>query len=112
MNDLASVPMVWVTQERQGFNYTDAEKFGEIEFVTSREYTLPMNSPGNAGIKVAIITAAAKFNPDTDYLLLSGSPVIAGVLIGNIIKKHDPKVIRVLKWNKRDNDYNPITIDI
>lgn len=103
---------VWVTQERFGFNYTDAERFGEIDFVTSRDYTLPMNAPGNLTIRTALASASKKFDPDTDSILISGSPVIAGVLIGKIIAEHDPRTLRIVKWDNRDNEYNIMNVEL
>jgi hypothetical protein len=103
---------VWVTGERQGFNYTAAERYGEITFITSRDLTMPMHAPGNQLIRSAINEAVMKFDPETDYLLLSGSPVIAGLAIGKIIARHDPKYIRVVKWDNRIEDYDVLDVEV
>ena len=106
------MPTVWVTQDRPGFNYADAERFGDIQFVTDREFTIPMHAPGNARVRSAILEAVSKFNPDEDSLLLSGSPVVAGVIIGKIVAKYAPKFIRVVKWDNRATAYSSLDIEV
>lgn len=104
--------VVWVTQERQGFNYTDAERFGDLVFITHLDYTLPTNSSGNERIKDAITRSAMQFKPDDDMILLSGSPVVAGVFIGEVVAKHRPRQLRIVKWDNRESQYNVMNINV
>jgi hypothetical protein len=100
---------VYVTQERPGFNYLDAERFGEIKFITHRDYTMPHTADNNKFLKEDIRVAVNEFDPETDYILLSGSPLVAGVVIGKIVKKHDPEAVRVVKWDNRRSEYTVVT---
>jgi hypothetical protein len=100
---------VYVTQERPGFNYLDAERFGEIKFITHRDYTMPHTADNNKLLREDIRIAVNEYDPDQDYILLSGSPLVAGVVIGKIVRKYDPEVVKVVKWDNRRSEYTVVT---
>ena len=105
-------PLVWVTQENPKFDYTPAEKYGELRFITCKDYTNNENSLFNSGLSEEIMLELREFNPDVDYLLPSGSPVVMMAVAA--ILGRDCRNLKILKWNNRNNAwcYNSLTIEV
>lgn len=101
---------VFVTQEQSKLNYLPAEKFGEIEFVTREEFSPVAKSLGNVALVEQIHSKIANFDPEEDYVVFSGSPVVAAAVFAAIGRVADK--FTVLRWSNRDNFYTPITVDL
>lgn len=99
-------PRVFVVQENPNLNYIPAEKFGEVVFMTGIEFSPIKNSPRNAAVLECIETAMAQFDPATDYLLLSGNPIVMGYVFHLAMAKA-PEV-RVLWWSRDDRKYTEV----
>jgi len=69
---------VFVVQENPGLDYTDAERFGDIRFITNQEFSSVSGSLNNKDILADIVYALASFNPKVDYLLMTGNPITIG----------------------------------
>lgn len=104
------MPRVFVTQEQSKLNYLPAEKFGEIEFVTRDEFSPVAKSLGNTAIVEQIKSKLSKYNPEEDYIVFSGSPVVAAAVFAAIGQMAGR--FTVLRWSNRDNFYTPITVDL
>jgi len=99
-------PKVWVVQEMSNHDISGALRFGEIQTL------LP------ASVQVAfspwpvIRTVRRKLQRmgRDDYLLLTGDPVIIG-LVCAVAALYNGGRYNVLKWDKRERLYIPITID-
>lgn len=93
---------VYVAQEAYKFVYTDAQQYGELFFVTSATYQFPkhQNSLQQSVDMEMLKEKVAEFDPFTDYLLLTGDPVLFGIVFHLILKNNPGHVIRMLKWRK------------
>ena len=97
---------VFVVQENPRLNYVDAERFGEVVFMTSKEFSPLKNSLVNAEIISDIQAFMKGFDPDNDYLLLTGGPVLLGYAFHLAISKRG--YLTVLQWDGIKQAYLPI----
>lgn len=99
-------PRVFVVQENPNLNYAPAEKFGDVYFMTSTEFSPMKNSPRNANILEHVELAMGAYDSETDYLLLSGNPIVMGYVFHLAMVK--AKEVRVLWWSRDDRKYNEV----
>lgn len=99
----SKTPVVFVVQENPNLNYTPAEKFGEVIFLTAAEFSPSKNSLRNVGIVKSIHDKLAEFDPDRDFLLLSGNPLMMCYAYGVAIAIKG--YVRVLWYSRNDRDY-------
>lgn len=99
-------PKVFVVQENPNLNYTPAERYGEVVFLTAIEFSPMKNSPRNAAVLETIETAMKHFDPSKDYLLLSGNPIIMGYVFHLAMSKATE--VRVLWWSRDDRKYTEV----
>lgn len=120
-NSNAAGSRVFVTQENPQLNYTPAEQFGEVVFLTRDEVSPVPGSLTNAAVLQELEHKLASFDFDRDFLVPSGSPVVCGMaflLLGRRVElAHEnsaraPRILRVLRWSNRDRVYQPITITL
>lgn len=98
---------VYITQESRKFKDLDpAKKYGELGYITSLEYSMVKKSDNNAVIHSAIADTVGGINPDEDYILMLGDPIIIGLVIHKMLETHG--IVRLLKWN--NGSYYPVTI--
>ena len=97
---------IFIVQENNRFNYLDAERFGEIEFLTGREYSPLKNSLMNADILNEIEGKMVKFDPDNDFILLSGNPVMIGYVFHLALEKKG--YVKLLQWDGMRNEYKEV----
>lgn len=98
---------VYITQDNKK-NYAPAYHFGEPLFITSLEYSAIKNSDSNLQIHANIAKAIESFNPDEDYVLLSGDPVVIALVLHEALTEYG--YVRILKWQSQDRMYIPITL--
>lgn len=111
--DLHSRPNVFVAQEQPRFNYSDAERFGDLVFVTAVDYSPHQSSLQNDRLLTAMRHAASRFNPVKDYLLLTGGPITMGLLFHHFSKKSEQMGItgvRCLQWDRVNNQYRQVIV--
>lgn len=104
-------PRVFVVQEQPKFDYSDAERFGELHFLTNKEYNGFRNSARNRQATDDIAAGLEDFDPDTDFLLLTGSPVAMGfafavALTSAALQGHGR--LNLLQWNNVGYNYKHI----
>jgi hypothetical protein len=68
---------VWVVQENNYIDYSDAERFGEVNFITRDEIKPIRGSLINESIMTRIDSTLEQFGED-DYLVLTGNPAVIG----------------------------------
>jgi hypothetical protein len=107
MNENAVRPSVYVTQETN-HNFVDAEKFGEVRFLTAREPTKITGSLRNNDIVQEIIDNLNGYRPGVDMLLPVGSPLNIGIAIAAALKG-GPDLL-VLQWDKMDHTYRQFAV--
>ena len=101
---------VYVTQENPSFDYSPAEEYGDVVFVSKDDYSTMPNSLLNDDVSAGIRKRLMQFKHDTDYVVPSGSPVVSAAVFMALGKHGAP--IRVLKWVGRNSKYTPITLRI
>ena len=84
----------------QSLNINAASKFGELKEICSPSFSIASLSPVNEKIEKTLI----RFNPENDFLLPIGDPLIIAKCISFLSKKH--KSFRILKWNKKTKSYS------
>lgn len=103
-------PIVWVTQENPLLDYTDAERFGEVKFVTADELTTNKGSLRNVDIYKRVLSALSTFDPSKDFVLSSGAPNLVATVFYVIGMLHPKVDINFLAWNNRARQYRHIVI--
>jgi hypothetical protein len=101
---------VFVTQENPGLNYMPAEEFGEIVFLTGLDFSLVKNSLANIALVEGLKQQLAKFRPEEDSIVVTGSPVVAAAVF-MILASFTSEAV-VLHWSNRDRAYRPITVSV
>ena len=104
------MPKVFVTQEVVTADYVDIERFGEPVFLSTSEVSNVPDSLHNKKLVSFIRNRFADFNPQTDFIAPSGSPVIVGLVFA--MAREKGTTFNILKWNNRDRQYTPIRISI
>lgn len=97
---------VFVVQENPRLNYVDAERFGEVVFMTSKEFSPLKNSLINVEIINGVQAFMKEFDPDKDFLLLTGGPMLLGYVFHLAISKKG--YLTALQWDGIKQAYLPI----
>lgn len=102
-------PRVFITQENPNLNYLPAEQFGDVVFLTRDDFSPVRNSLRNDGLVSEIRAKLKDFDPSTDFVTVSGSPVVAAVVF--MILSEKTKSINMLRWSNRDHMYQHLVIN-
>ena len=109
-----SKKIVYVIQELPGtkacapkINIMSARKYGEFKFLLP-EFSQIIFSPGPLIFKLRNLLK--NYTPE-DYLLLTGDPAIIGVAC-SIVSDMTNGRYNLLKWDKQDRMYYPISINL
>ena len=98
---------VYITQEVRGRDITDAVAFGDLQIlVPAKEQVAFSTQPTVRRIGRGL----QKFN-DNDYILLSGDPVCIGIACAAAARVNNGK-FKVLKWDRLENKYFPLEVDL
>ncbi len=103
-------PRVYVIKENSKLNYLDAERFGDIVFITNKNYSPIKNSLCNKEIIQIIAEYMDQFDPGRDFLLLTGGPILIGYAFHLGIKKKG--YISLLQWDNLCRGYIPVQFNI
>ena len=102
---------VYVTQENSRLNYMDAERFGEVVFITTDEYSPISSSRRNDIIESEIRFGLVNFDSDLDFLLLSGDPIIMVLAFYRAASlTAETNKVQLLKWDSQTRSYNEIVV--
>lgn len=104
---------VFVVQENGRADYSDAERFGELVFMTVDEFKPVAGSLRNENIKDEIRSHLSSFD-DSDYLVLTGNPIMIGYAFHYAVRSLGGAgtTVNILKWDKMDNRYKPYQLYI
>jgi hypothetical protein len=109
-----SKKIVYVIQELPGtkagapkINIMSASKYGEFKFLLP-EFSQIIFSPGPLIFKLRNLLK--DYTPE-DYLLLTGDPAIIGVSCSIVADMTNGRY-NLLKWDKQDRMYYPISINL
>jgi len=103
------VSKVFITQEGN-HNYTEAQEFGEVIFLTSSEFSPIPTSLKNSDIIKEIRKNMSDYIPGIDYIMPSGSPIAIGVTF--MIAREKGATVNILKWDNHYRRYNSIIVKI
>ena len=101
---------VLVVQEQPQYDYSAAERYGDVTFVSAFDLSPMAQSLRNKEIMAAMRKAMSDYIPGIDYILPSGSPInIAAIMMlaGRMGSKH-----KILKWDNRSNSYAEVILEI
>lgn len=103
---------VFVTSESPKLDYSPAESWGELTFVTHKDFT-PMGamSPYNADLTREIKRVVKTFDSETDFVVISGSPLVTAVFFMALAER-GVKRVNVLRWSNRDTQYHPTSVNL
>lgn len=103
-------PKVFVTQETN-YDFSHAEAFGEVVFVTSMDLNNLRQSQHNERVISQVKDALKHYDPERDWLVISGSPYVAS-LVFMLIGRKKPNHVQILRWDNRDFKYVPLHIEL
>lgn len=99
-------PTVWVTQ--QGMNdYSPAEEFGEVEFITDRDWVKMEGAKVNNWICQDVKKFATMYVAGVDYIITAGNPIVSALVISFIVSQNPLVLHNYLKWDGRRGIYIP-----
>ena len=97
---------VFVIQEGNN-DYSQAEEFGEVHFVTRSDLRNIEGSKQNSQVIADLWRFKASYIPDKDFIVPVGNPVLIA-LLSMILGNGDHKF---LKWDGRKATYVPFTLN-
>jgi hypothetical protein len=104
---------VFVIQETD-HDFTEAEKFGPVTFLSvDRKDDLNNVHPSehNQRLVAHLRQQLREFNPQEDWIVITGSPYITAVVFALCGLAGDRK-LRMLRWDNRDFRYLPLIVDL
>jgi hypothetical protein len=99
---------VFITQETH-VDYTKAQEFGDLTPITAKDLSNVPGSAINRDIVSTIVTKLRHFNPDEDFLLISGSPYV-GALCTWQLGRIGINKFTMLRWSNQDRCYYPVEV--
>ena len=101
---------VFVTQYFERGDFSAAEQWGEVVFMTKLEHKpQPTHADANDPVKFAIERSLADYIPGIDSILVAPSQVI-NLLVGSCLESG--KQHRILKWDNRCTAYRLHLLDL
>jgi hypothetical protein len=87
----------------QVMDYSPAEKFGELKFITTFDMPLHVNSPARQVWREEVLEFVRNYDPVKDFVILTGQPISIFIIGMMIAEAH--KMPRFLKWQGQTGDY-------
>ncbi len=98
-------PRVFVIQEGRG-DYTPAEEFGTVHFVTTGELTKFEDSKQNDEVMHDIRRMLAGYIPGVDFIVPAGNPALVSLVMMSL----SGVAHNILKWDGRQSRYIPYNL--
>lgn len=102
---MSCFPRVWVIQEGRN-DYSAAEEFGDVHFITKADLSKVKNSSQNAEVEQDFRKFNSQYVAGTDYIIPAGNPVVVAIYLISLSGKHH----KFLKWDGRRAVYVPFEI--
>lgn len=100
---------VFCVQENNRLDYAPAEAYGEVVFMTADEYNPVASSIKNKDIKADIERHMAKFDPNEDWLLMTGNPLVMGYAFHLALSKEGH--VTCLQWDRFRAEYREVIFE-
>lgn len=101
---------VYVTQEAQ-WDFTPAEQFGPIEFLTKDDLLNVRSSIRNRDLLSDLRHRLKSYDPERDWLIITGSPYVSAAVF-MLLGLRGLRTVRILRWDNRDRRYIPLYLEI
>ena len=98
---------VFITQEVRGRDLSDALGYGDLEILIPAKEQVSFSAIS----MIQQMESKLKTFKSDDYLMLSGDPVCIGISCAIAALSNNGK-FKVLKWDRLENRYLPISIDL
>jgi hypothetical protein len=105
-----SNPVVYVVQEQSNFDYSQAEEYGDVEFLTAVEFSKMRKSIKNQHLKEDLKNGLRKYRAGHDCIVLTGSPIVMSLAFHYACEHGDTH--NVLKWCSQKRGYDRITVEV
>lgn len=108
------VKKVYVVQET-GHDYTDANSFGEVIFLSMNgrdDFNNTQRGESNRRLVSHLRHGLQEFDQDSDYLICSGGSPYVSAAVFLILGRLGLNRIRLLRWDNRDLKYIPLMIEL
>jgi hypothetical protein len=103
---------VYVAQHVQKINYSPAQEYGELVFITHQDLVPSLDMQydptreTNSRVMSEIMLSLSEYIPGHDYLMMTGNPVVV-LAIGKHLAQWGGNVKhKILKWNNRMLKYD------
>lgn len=101
---------VFVTQEMP-WDFSDAEQYGAVEFLTADDLHNVKGSLHNERLLSSLRHKLKSFDPEQDWLLITGSPFISAAVF-LLLGHRGLRYVPILRWNNRDRRYIPLHMQL
>lgn len=102
---------VWVTQEK-GVDFSPAERFGEIHFITAKDLNNLANSLHNEELLDEIkYKLSTQYKPDEDFFVIIGSPYVAAAVF-MLLGSMGVRRVKILRWSNQTGHYLPMELKL
>ena len=111
---MSGIGRVYVVQESNHLDYSDAERYGDVHFVTSTEYSNVDSAPRNEKVLKDLRSVFwDKFNPEHDYILMTGNPITLGYAfhLALVSARRKSCPLRILRWDGQNGRYFQINFN-
>jgi len=103
-------PKVFIPHWNATFHYHKAEIYGKLVHWSPKDFDDVDGSMQNSILMNQLIENVESYNPDLDFMLVSGSPVLVATAIGIALQRHGR--VKILRFNKQHKEYVPLTLEI
>jgi hypothetical protein len=100
------MPKVYITQDTGRVNFVPATRFGDLEMLANTD--VPIYGDTESFI-TRIKRKLTQFQPDEDFLVLVGDPVLIGVVVAVLANRFTK--FTILKWDRQEFLYVPVTLN-
>ncbi|MCK5609706.1 hypothetical protein KAR91_47975 [Candidatus Pacearchaeota archaeon] len=108
-NEEQAQPKVFVSQYVRNLDFAEAEKFGEVIFLTSLEYRPePVPNSFNDAIINDIKRGMTAYISGLDFIMTTGSG-IPNIIVGGLLRAGEHKI---LKWSNQRKTYELFKVRI
>jgi hypothetical protein len=99
---------VYVCFEATRMNFAGALRYGELVYVTPADINVASPTSIERVMRQAR-HSLLNYDPDKDYLVLVGSPILIGICASIVMMTH--KRATLLQWDRQESVYVPVRID-
>ena len=104
-----SAHTVYIPHYSVDFNYSKAERFGELEYGFTFDFS--GNGTFDHSVKERIRGFMSSFDAEVDFLLVSGSPSMCMYALACAIERNE-EPISILRFDRETRGYKEVLFDV